>query len=176
MIVSDDLTHTYRALWLAIVVSILMFSPLAWAQAPNAAERPTFSKINLRLLNQSLTVEVARTPPQREFGLMFHPPLQDNEGMLFVFPNDDIHCFWMKNTPASLTIVFIDADGGINDIKAMQAETENVHCPKSPVRYALELAQGWFDRAGVISHAPLMWPTHRYHRVHFKPKPQPALD
>lgn len=56
-----------------------------------------------------LTLELATTPQQRETGLMHRTTLAPNDGMLFEFPQPKNYTFWMKNTPLSLDILFINA-------------------------------------------------------------------
>ena len=97
--------------------------------------------------------QVASTPEQRSTGLMFRQSMPKNEGMLFVFEEPQLYCFWMKNTMLALSIAFIDARGRITNIAEMQPHSEKKHCASEPVRFALEMNAGWFDqhRAGVGS-------------------------
>jgi len=93
--------------------------------------------------------EIASTHEERSKGLMFRQSLPDGEGMLFVFESDQILSFWMKNTIIPLTIAYITYDGRIVDIKDMYPHDENSVVSSRSVRYALEVPQGWFSRAGV---------------------------
>ena len=52
-------------------------------------------------------VEIADDEAERERGLMYRPPLEDDRGMLFQFPAATEQSFWMKNTPSSLDIIYI---------------------------------------------------------------------
>lgn len=97
----------------------------------------------------AVDAEVAATEPSRAYGLMNRKSLPENHGMLFVFDRTDSHCFWMKNTPLPLSIAFIDDDGTIVNIADMQPFDESSHCPVKPVRYALEMSQGWFKNHAV---------------------------
>jgi uncharacterized membrane protein (UPF0127 family) len=93
--------------------------------------------------------EVARTDAERAQGLMNRPSLPDGEGMLFVFEREQIVSFWMKNTRIPLSIAFIRTDGRITEIRDMRAlDITSVSSARS-VRYALEVPQGWFARAGI---------------------------
>ena len=96
-----------------------------------------------------ITAEVARTSEQRAIGLMHRPTMPPNEGMLFVFEEPGQQCFWMKNTLLPLSIAFLADDGSVVNIADMQPQSEASHCPKKPVRYALEMNQGWFDKRGL---------------------------
>ncbi len=96
-----------------------------------------------------IRAEIAETPGTRAKGLMFRPALGPNEGMLFVFEGPATHCFWMKNTRIPLTIAFIDDSGQIANLADMQPFDETSHCAARPVRFALEMEQGWFAKRGV---------------------------
>lgn len=97
----------------------------------------------------TLEAEIAKTPEQRNTGLMYRKELSNGKGMLFVFENDAVQSFWMKNTLIPLSIAFIMFDGTIVDIRDMYpGDTSSVHSSRS-VRYALEVPQGWFEREWV---------------------------
>jgi uncharacterized membrane protein (UPF0127 family) len=93
--------------------------------------------------------EVANTFDTRATGLMFRKSLAANEGMLFVFPEIESHCMWMKNTLVPLSVAFIDAAGRIVSISDMQPQTETSHCAARPAKYALEMSRGWFAAKGL---------------------------
>ncbi|MDR0443104.1 MAG: DUF192 domain-containing protein [Treponema sp.] len=97
----------------------------------------------------SIKAEIARTPEEHSRGLMHRKKLPDGEGMLFVFESDKILSFWMKNTLVPLSIAFIASDGRIVEIRDMYpGDLSSVKSSRS-LRYALEVPQGWFSRAGV---------------------------
>ena len=97
----------------------------------------------------AVEVELARTDTEHSTGLMYRTKLEDGKGMLFIFDNDAVRSFWMKNTYIPLSIAYINFDGTIIDIRDMYPNnTSPVHSSRS-VRYALEVPQGWFGRAGV---------------------------
>jgi uncharacterized membrane protein (UPF0127 family) len=102
-----------------------------------------------------ITAEVASTDPQRARGLMFREQLAPNHGMLFVFDAKSVQCMWMRNTLIPLSVAFIEDDGSIVNIEDMQPRTETSHCAARPVRFALEMEQGWFAKRGIKSGAPL---------------------
>jgi uncharacterized protein len=96
-----------------------------------------------------IQVEIASNSSSREVGLMYRTYLPADDGMLFIFENKAGHCFWMRNTKIPLSIAFIADDGKIVNIEDMKAMTENNHCPVAPIRYALEMNQGWFAKKGI---------------------------
>lgn len=102
-----------------------------------------------------IEAEVARTPDQRQIGLMHRSTLPANGGMLFAFEQPAQQCFWMKNTLLPLSIAFVADDGTIVNIRDMQPQTLDSHCSAKPVRYALEMVQGWFAKRGIKAGAKL---------------------
>jgi len=99
--------------------------------------------------------EVANTFDSRATGLMFRKSLATNEGMLFVFPEPEMTCMWMKNTLIPLSVAFIDATGKIVSISEMQPQTETTHCAAAPAKYALEMNRGWFSSKGLKAGAAI---------------------
>jgi len=97
----------------------------------------------------SVKAEIADNQETRNKGLMFRKKLPDGEGMLFVFEYDHVLSFWMKNTYIPLSIAFITHDGKIIDIKDMYPHDTSSVLSSRSARYALEVPQGWFSRAGV---------------------------
>ncbi|MGE5161446.1 MAG: DUF192 domain-containing protein [Betaproteobacteria bacterium] len=96
-----------------------------------------------------ITAEAATTNQARAVGLMHRERLAPNHGMLFVFDDKSQQCFWMRNTIVPLTIAFIDDDGTILQLADMAPKSEVSHCSQRPVRYALEMEQGWFGKRGI---------------------------
>jgi len=137
-LVHDRVAARSRRFWL-----IPLLGALAWAPA-GARER-----IPLRIGDQLLQVEIAATPAQRAQGLMGRTSLGPNEGMLFVFPGDDVRCLWMRDTPSALAAAFVSARGEILTLAEMQPQTDTRHCSRAPARYALETAAGWFSQRGI---------------------------
>jgi hypothetical protein len=93
--------------------------------------------------------QVAATPEQRSTGLMFRQQMPQSEGMLFIFDHPSEQCFWMKNTPLPLTAAFVADDGTIVNLADMKPLTTESHCSAKPVRYVLEMNQGWFAKKGI---------------------------
>jgi uncharacterized membrane protein (UPF0127 family) len=96
-----------------------------------------------------LRVELALTEEEQSQGLMYRKSLSDGEGMLFDFGRDKLASFWMKNTLIPLSIAYINSDGSILEIHDMRPEDLSLIRSSRSVRYALEVPQGWFGRAGI---------------------------
>jgi uncharacterized membrane protein (UPF0127 family) len=97
-----------------------------------------------------ITAEVAANDPARARGLMFRESLAPNHGMLFVFDAKTVQCMWMRNTLIPLSVAFIEDDGSIVNIEDMKPHDEITrHCSSKPVRFALEMDQGWFAKRGL---------------------------
>ncbi|WP_035926539.1 DUF192 domain-containing protein [Caballeronia glathei] len=139
-----------RNLAVALALPLAVFSAASAQQMPPGAKQPTdFPRAKLTAGMYVIDAAVAASDADREQGLMYRTQLAPNEGMLFVFNENAVHCFWMKNTLIPLSIAFIRADGTITDIDEMQAETTNNHCPRNNGVYALEMSKGWFDAKGI---------------------------
>ena len=96
-----------------------------------------------------IDAQIAMTPEQREIGLMFRKDMPQHEGMLFIFESPSRLCFWMKNTLLPLTAAFIADDGTVVNLENMKPQTTDSHCSSKPVRFVLEMNQGWFAKRGV---------------------------
>jgi len=96
-----------------------------------------------------IEAEVASNSADRATGLMNRSSMPIHRGMLFVFPEAGVQCFWMKNTLIPLSIAFLDDGGRIVQIVDMQPQSLDNHCSIKPVRFALEMNAGWFKSRGI---------------------------
>lgn len=96
-----------------------------------------------------IDAQVALTPDQRQIGLMYRREMPPHEGMLFVFEEPAQQCFWMKNTLLPLTAAFVADDGTIVNLVDMKPQTTDSHCSARPVRFVLEMNQGWFAKKAI---------------------------
>lgn len=96
-----------------------------------------------------IDAQVAATADQRSTGLMFRRQMPQAEGMLFVFDYPSEQCFWMKNTLLPLSAAFVADDGTIVNLVDMKPQTTDSHCSEKPVRFVLEMNQGWFAQKGI---------------------------
>lgn len=134
--------------WRNVLILSLIFSFQVFAVTP---AKVTFSKQQIQIGAKKITVDVAKTREQQEHGLMFREKMPKDEGMLFIFENEQPLSFWMKNTFIDLSIAYIGKDKKIIDIIDMKAtsslQTSYPSYPSSkPAKYALEMNQGWFTK------------------------------
>jgi len=97
----------------------------------------------------NIRAQLAMAPEQRQTGLMYRREMPTQEGMLFVFEEPSVQCFWMRNTLIPLSIAFLADDGTVVNIADMQPQNDTSHCSARPVRFALEMNQGWFAKRGI---------------------------
>ena len=96
-------------------------------------------------------VEIADGLFEQQRGLMHRTSLGEDRGMLFVYRREQPLSFWMKNTRIPLSIAYIDSKGRITDILDMKPLDDKPphYVSSEPVRYALEVNQGFFEERGV---------------------------
>jgi len=91
----------------------------------------------------SFEVEIADTPAKRAFGLKYRRDLRSDQGMLFIFPEETVHTFWMKDTPLPLDMIFIGRDrrivGIVRETQPFSTESRSVAAPSL---YVLEVRGG----------------------------------
>ncbi len=91
-----------------------------------------------------VSAELADSPRLREVGLMHRTCLPADHGMLFVYADEGIRQFWMRNTNLALDIAFMDKNRVILNVEQMTAHTDSLHASAGPAMYALEMNQDWF--------------------------------
>ncbi|HEX5286653.1 MAG TPA: DUF192 domain-containing protein [Polaromonas sp.] len=144
-----------EALLHGLTVAALL-SPL-WTSAQEVPQM-NLQRIKLSAGMHLIDAQVALTPEQRQIGLMFRKDMPQHEGMIFVFEETSRQCFWMKNTLLPLTAAFVADDGTIVNMADMKPQTTDSHCSIQPVRYVLEMNQGWFVKKGIKAGSKLRGP------------------
>lgn len=102
-------------------------------------------------VQQNFEVELALTPAAQQQGLMFRKQMDENHGMLFVFPGAEAErAFWMKNTLIPLDMIFIRKDGTIHHIHENAVPEDLTSVPSNgPVMAVLELNGGVAAQKGL---------------------------
>jgi uncharacterized membrane protein (UPF0127 family) len=130
---------------LATALSSVLLATAAGAQEPQT----NLPRVRLAAGMHQIDAQVATTPDQRAMGLMFRKEMPQHEGMLFAFDQPSVQCFWMMNTYLPLTAAFVADDGTIVNMADMKPLDLNSHCSAKPVRFVLEMQQGWFAKKGI---------------------------
>ncbi|MCC5920495.1 MAG: DUF192 domain-containing protein [Cyclobacteriaceae bacterium] len=105
---------------------------------------------NERAVLATVRVEHAITDEERAEGLMYRDHLPDDGGMIFFFENEGLRSFWMKNTPLSLDIIYVNADKEIVKIhKGTQPYAERSYPSGKKAKYVVEVKGGFSDKHGV---------------------------
>ncbi|HET9030988.1 MAG TPA: DUF192 domain-containing protein [Candidatus Aquilonibacter sp.] len=135
-----------------------MFSAFVLAATLTVQHLPT---VTVRAPKATLTLQVAKTEDEREFGLMNVTKLAPHTGMVFVFDQDALVEFWMKNTLVPLDMVFVGPDGIVRSVAAnVPATTPDTPDDKIPRRsakakYVIELPAGEAEKDGITGSVAL---------------------
>lgn len=140
-----------KKLFFAIIAAALIFPQFVSCQQKTKFNLPVETLEIVKADSTSVFVksEIASKAEERNFGFMERKNIPDGTGMLFVFQKDQVLSFWMKNTPHPLSIAYIDSQGIIRDIYDMTPFSLAPIQSTRSVRYALEVPQGWYEKAGV---------------------------
>lgn len=95
---------------------------------------------------KNLDIEIADDEYQTQTGLMYRDSMEENQGMLFIFPVEDLLGFYMKNTKFALDIIYIDSDKKIVSFqKNAQPYSEDSLPSNVPAKFVLEVNAGLAD-------------------------------
>ena len=131
-----------RLYLLAVLVCVSLLCKGFWDVCYGEPKRNKILPINVAGIE--LEVELATTFEEQSLGLMYRDKLEENGGMLFVYPRENVLSFWMKDTRIPLSIAFIKADGRIIQIESMKPYSLDTHVSKEKAKHALEMNEGWF--------------------------------
>lgn len=137
----------FRPLSCLLLVAALV-TPWAGASAQDQPQMD-LQRVQIGAGMYQIDAQVAATPLEQQIGLMFRKEMPQQEGMLFVFKQPSTQCFWMKNTLLPLTAAFVADDGRIVNLVDMKPQTLDSHCSEEPVRFVLEMNQGWFAKKNI---------------------------
>jgi len=108
---------------------------------------------SVELKGQRFDVEIADTEPARERGLMFRESMPADHGMLFLFDDNAVRTFWMKNCRMPLDILYFDEKYKLVSVQQRVPACRSEPCPVYPsegaAKYVLELNAGVADKLGV---------------------------
>ncbi len=141
---------TINSAWTRILAALLLAAgSAAFPARAQDIPQPRLPTVTLNAGMHNIVAEVAKTPQQQQIGMMMRTSMAQHEGMLFVFDGLEPRCFWMRNTLLPLAAAFVADDGTIVNVVEMQPRSDDSHCSSKPVRFVLEMNQGWFARHGL---------------------------
>jgi hypothetical protein len=156
-------------IWIVIPILLLIVAILAFQSKADKDKTQSFTfyeftkqgelvfKRNDRLLTK-IDIEIADSEYKTILGLMFRKEMQENQGMLFLFDNEEPRSFWMKDTYISLDIMFADAAKKIVTIhKYTTPFTTNGYASTEPARYVVEVIAGFTDKYNIKTGDTIEW-------------------
>jgi uncharacterized membrane protein (UPF0127 family) len=106
---------------------------------------------SMRIGSRTFELEIARTQDQLATGLMNRDSMPADHGMIFVFDNDQLLHFWMKDTRYPLDVIFVNSGGQVVSVRQMAAyDTKTDTTSEGLAEYAIELNLGAAVAAGVL--------------------------
>ena len=134
-----------------VIAVVLVGSAIALLLAQKAHAPTQTNTPSVILAGETILVDIADTPELRERGLSGRESLPEERGMLFVFPEEGLHRFWMKDMRFSIDILWISPDQRIVHIeKSVAPETyPESFGPDESARYVLEVPAGYVETLGV---------------------------
>jgi uncharacterized membrane protein (UPF0127 family) len=147
-----NILQTMRSTFTSLIFTISSLIVAALLPSTTNAEGVPQTQLPRTTLNAGmhlLQVQLAQDFEQRQIGLMWRKEMPQNEGMLFIFEQPAVQCFWMRNTYLPLTAAFVADDGTIVNLADMKPLNDSSHCSNKPVRFVLEMNQGWFAKRNI---------------------------
>ena len=135
-------------------ILFIIFSVFIINEFRSTAMNDPLQDKNFVVINEKIIfVELAITPEDRQRGLMERDLLEKDNGMLFVFSEEDAYSFWMKNMKISLDIIWINADGNVvyfveGAPPCVQSPCQT-YSPNADALYVLEVNPGVIDVLGI---------------------------
>jgi uncharacterized protein len=117
-----------------------------------AAEVPFTQEGVLSFLNdegdtlKTIAIEIADNNFETTRGLMDRSTMSDNQGMLFIFPDNTKRSFWMKNTRIALDIMYVTEDLRVESIQKNAVPFSEASLPsRGKAKYVVEVNAGFSD-------------------------------
>jgi hypothetical protein len=160
-----------KALGVRSMIILVMGSVLAWAAGPGGVGPPADAAAPAIQANgvveilrpdgsvaATLVVEIAETPEARTRGLMGRLLSDFMAGMLFIFDSAQPQTFWMRNTPGSLDMIFVDADRNVLNVASHTTPmSDQLYSSAGPAKFVVEAKAGFADRFGIRPGYSIRW-------------------
>lgn len=138
-------------IWRSAVLALFLLLPVAASAQETGLRKAALTIETPGGERHVFQVEWAGTPGEREHGLMFRTELDADAGMIFDFGEARTVMMWMKNTPLSLDMLFIDEEGVVSRVAERTVPySEDIIASPGPVRYVLEINGGRSAALGIV--------------------------
>jgi uncharacterized protein len=123
-----------------------------------------FSKGTVKIDDIVLNVQIAETDSQKMRGLMFQNELPYDQGMIFVFDQEQVVPIWMLNMQFPLDIIWFDSSGNVvhieKNVQPCKSAIETATCPVNngdgkQAKYVLEVTSGFVDKYNISQNSKL---------------------
>ena len=105
-----------------------------------------------------IDIEIAEDDEARGQGMMYRSKMKESEGMLFIFTREQLQSFWMRNTPLSLDMLFVNKNNEIVTIhKNTEPFSESSYASTKPSIYVVEVMAGYTDTYGIKEGDKIVW-------------------
>lgn len=95
----------------------------------------------------NISIEIADDDYERETGLMYRESMETDQGMLFVFPNEEERGFFMKNTLIPLDLVYFNRDSTAISLHPDAQPMDETTMPSNgPAQFVLEVNAGLLEQ------------------------------
>jgi len=113
---------------------------------------------SLNHLITKIDLEISSSDYDTQLGLMFRRSMEMNQGMLFIFPEEEIRSFWMRNTYISLDMIFVNSDKKIVTIhKNTKTLSDQSYASTEPAQYVVEVCAGFSDKYSLKTGDKINW-------------------
>jgi uncharacterized membrane protein (UPF0127 family) len=152
--------HFARRSSIPLVALLLL---IGGCDRPTTQQQPTTTQslptVKMKIGGKTFELEIARTSDEQATGLMKRDSMPQDHGMIFVFAEERLLEFWMKDTRIPLDIMYLDTTGKVVSVSQMRPYDLTSISSDVPAQYAIELNAGMVKTAGVKAGDVLTIPT-----------------
>lgn len=154
-----------KSVHIAVLIGVVTTIVLLWLGISSFATKDDANLPKMvKFGNSIVNVKVAHTSKQRAKGLMYTESMKEDDGMLFIFPYERQHTFWMANTYIPLDIIWINENMEIVHIEenvpscTQPIKLQNlckIYKPEAPAKYVVETNAGWTAENSITTDTPV---------------------
>jgi|YelNatPaOPRAMG01_1025707.scaffolds.fasta_scaffold02018_13 uncharacterized membrane protein (UPF0127 family) len=152
------------AIIIVLILAVVLFFPNLLKKHHEDSEYMFRKDGTLTFLSDSnkvltnIDIQIASSEFDRELGLMYRKHMKENNGMLFIFPNEEVQNFWMRNTFIPLDMIFVNSKKEIVTIQhATQTLSDQTYSSNAPAQYVIEVNAGFCNRFNIKKGDLINW-------------------